>query len=404
MPRNSERKQIQLVIIGLIAALMGIGQNGLLVSLPFLVEHSAFSLPTWSIVIAIGSFLFLPAAPFWGRYSDKNGPKSVVIQALGGMSISFLLLFLFTALSDTYSESAFYWLIGLIIARVIYGCTVAGMVPASQHWAILLCGEENRLKAITSVSLGLSTGRLVGPILSIVLLKLDPFAPLTIMVLFPAIALVAAIWLPNPRNETKKSSSTKKSAPWLPSQPLLPYLMTGLMLCTVIALLQYSFSPLIGSITEWSTNKISDAIGILLTISAAMTLITQVMVIKKKKLDISSMYRLGALCLLTGFILFLSAEMWVFAIAMAISASGAALLVPAYTSKATQTDADNPGAVAGYISMSHTLGYGLASLLAFTATLSPIYPVWICITLSACVVSIALFQLKNTSPKEASQS
>ncbi|MEF1186398.1 MFS transporter, partial [Vibrio sinaloensis] len=36
--------QFQLVVIGLVAALMGVGQNGLLVSLPFLVEQSAFSL------------------------------------------------------------------------------------------------------------------------------------------------------------------------------------------------------------------------------------------------------------------------------------------------------------------------------------------------------------------------
>ncbi|SQD78575.1 hypothetical protein [Moritella yayanosii] len=89
------RKGVQLSIIGLIAALMGIGQNGLLVSLPFLVTHSVFSLPTWSIIMAIGSFLFLPAAPFWGRYSDKHG------------------------------------------------CTVAGMVPAIQHWAILLPPSNN---------------------------------------------------------------------------------------------------------------------------------------------------------------------------------------------------------------------------------------------------------------------
>ena len=101
-----ESKKVQLSIIGLIAALMGIGQNGLLVSLPFLVTHSAFSLPTWSIIIAIGSFLFLPAAPFWGRYSDKNGPKGVVYQALSGMSLSFLLLLFCQPRKQHHSKNA----------------------------------------------------------------------------------------------------------------------------------------------------------------------------------------------------------------------------------------------------------------------------------------------------------
>ncbi|MFA0289429.1 MFS transporter, partial [Vibrio sp. 10N.222.45.F7] len=83
-----QNKKFQLLAIGLASALMGIGQNGLLVSLPFLVEQSSFSLPTWSILIAIGSILFLPSAPFWGRQSDKYGPKQVVIQALVGMAVS----------------------------------------------------------------------------------------------------------------------------------------------------------------------------------------------------------------------------------------------------------------------------------------------------------------------------
>lgn len=69
------QRRFHLTLIALIAALMGIGQNGLLVSLPFLVEHSAFGLPTWSIVIAIGSFLFLPSAPFWAASVTGTGQK-----------------------------------------------------------------------------------------------------------------------------------------------------------------------------------------------------------------------------------------------------------------------------------------------------------------------------------------
>lgn len=384
--------RIQLSVIGLIAALMGIGQNGLLVSLPFLVEHSAFALPTWSILIAVGSFLFLPAAPYWGRHSDQFGPKRVVIQALLGMAVSFLLLLVFAVLSDQGEQWIGWCLAGLVFARIIYGCTVAGMVPASQHWAILLCGEQNRIQAITSVSIGLSTGRLLGPLLSIVLLKFSPFAPLMVMVLFPALALMGAYWLPSPQLDKPCAGKEKPRPSWIPNAPLMPFLFSGLLLCAVIALLQYSFSPLIFSVTEWSTDQISNAIGILLTISAAMTLSTQILVIKKKKLTPTAMYQIGGLAMLTGFVLFLIPNIWLFGVAMAIAASGAALLVPAYTAKATETDKSSPGAISGYISMSHTLGYGLASLLAYSATINPIYPIYICIGFSAIILTIALKQ------------
>lgn len=395
----TQNKTAQLGVVGLAAALMGIGQNGLLVSLPFLVEQSAFSLSTWSILIAVGSLLFLPSAPYWGRYSDRHGPKIVVVRALAGMALSFSLLSVFAFVSHTNEALVSLCLVGLLLARVIYGCTVSGMVPASQHWAILLCGEENRLQAITSVSIGLSAGRLIGPLISILVLKLSPYAPLMVMVALPCAALVAAMMLPSPSVE-EKTQAKKESLPWLPQKKLLPYLFSGLLLCAAIALLQYSFSPLIGSVTQWSTGQISDAIGVLLTISAACTFATQVLVIKKKKLTPLSMYRIGAVLLLAGFALFLTANIWAFGVAMTLAASGAALLVPAYTSSATEQQRDYPGAVAGYISMFHTIGYGVASLMAVTATISANYPIYLCITFSVLIVLIAYLAINRQQEKE----
>lgn len=397
----TQTKTAQLGVVSLAAALMGIGQNGLLVALPFLVEQSAFGLSTWSILIAIGSLLFLPSAPFWGRYSDRYGPKTVVVIALVGMAMSFALLSGFAVLSHSGGEWVNVCLIGLVIARVIYGCTVSGMVPASQHWAIMLCGTENRLQAITSVSIGLSAGRLIGPLISILVLKLSPYAPLMVMIALPCIALLAALCLPSPRFDPHQSDKRKPSLPWLPDKTLLPYLLSGLLLCAAIALLQYSFSPLVSAITEWDTGQISDAIGVLLTISAACTFVTQLLVINKKRLTPVSMYRIGAVCLLSGFALFTTANIWLLGIAMAVAACGAALLVPAYTCSATEQHSDFPGAVAGYISMFHTIGYGVASLLAFTATMDARYPIYLCIAFAAAITLIACTLVAKPQPSEA---
>jgi len=383
-----KNNKAQLAVISLTAALMGIGQNGLLVSLPFLVEQSAFNLPTWSVFIAIGSFLFLPSAPYWGRYSDKHGPKKVVLQALIGMAVSFLLMCLFAITSTVGDSLVTVCFVGLLLARIIYGCTVSGMVPASQHWAIILCGEENRLQAITSISIGLSAGRLIGPLVSIMALKLSPFAPLMIMIALPCVSLLGTLLLPIPEVVSQREKS-RVDRSWLPQKKVLPFLLSGLLLCASIALLQYSFSPLLSSVTSWSTAQISDGIGVLLTISAVSTLGTQVLVIKKMKLTPDAMYRFGSLGLVIGFVLFLVSNNWIFYVAMAVVAIGAALLVPAYTSSATEKQNETPGAVAGYISMSHTIGYGIASLLAYSATLSAHYPIYLCILFSVIILVTA---------------
>lgn len=114
------------------------------------------------------------------------------------------------------------------------------------------------------------------------------------------------------------------------------------MLCAAVALLQYSFSPLIYSITHWATDQLSDAIGILLTIGAACTFTTQLLVIKKDKLTPLFMYRCGASALVVGFVMFLIPSMWAFAVAMVVTAIGAALLVPAYTLFATEKQSGAP--------------------------------------------------------------
>ncbi|WP_136253507.1 hypothetical protein [Onishia niordana] len=43
-------------------ALLGLGQNGLLVALPVLVEHFGLPLSQWAGLILLGSMLFLVAA------------------------------------------------------------------------------------------------------------------------------------------------------------------------------------------------------------------------------------------------------------------------------------------------------------------------------------------------------
>lgn len=399
-----QRSKTQLWVISAAAALMGIGQNGLLVSLPFLIERSAFGLSTWSMLIALGSFLFLPSAPFWGRYSDRNGPKRVVIQALIGMMISFTLLLVFTMMSESEPTLMTICLFGLILARVIYGCTVAGMVPACQHWAIVLCGEQQRLQAITTISIGLSAGRLIGPLIAIAALKLSPYAPLTLMAVLPIALLLAVVLQPAP-SWSGEPHREAGSISWLPNKAFWPYLVSGLLLCMTVALLQYSFTPLVTSVTDWSSAQVSDGIGVLLTISAICTVLVQLFVVRHRIISPKTMYRLGALGVLSGLLLFLLNNVWVYGVGVAIAATGAALLVPAYTSEATDKKSSTPGTAAGYIAMSHTVGYGLAALLAHTGDINPLYPIYLCIVFSLLLVIIACaatrmfaYRVARTSP------
>ncbi|OOE70153.1 MFS transporter [Salinivibrio kushneri] len=384
----------QPITLTLIAALMGIGQNGLLVSLPLLVAQGGFSLSTWAVIIAVGSVLFLPAAPFWGRISDQHGPKFVVLQALAGMAISFALL-LAATLGAQSSANPWPWLALAVLARVIYGLTVAGMVPANQHWAVLLAGEARRMQAITSISIGLSLGRLAGPLIASAVLVISPYASLTLMLLLPVLAALVVSVMPHCAG--KKDESHSSANLWLAPKAIWPYMGYGLAVCAAIALLQYNLTPMLNHLTEWSADHVSQAIGYLLTLSGIATLAVQVLVVKRQRLSTERMLSIGAISLVTGYAMLLMPHFAALVMAMLVISGACALLIPAYTSQAMQQLDDQPGKVSGYIAMAHTLGYGLASLLA-TLTLSyPPLPTATCILLS-CVVTIGIFIIKPPAP------
>ncbi|SIO35624.1 MFS transporter [Salinivibrio sp. ES.052] len=373
----------QSVTLTLIAALMGIGQNGLLVSLPLLVAQGGFSLSTWAVIIAVGSVLFLPAAPFWGRFSDHHGPKFVVLQALTGMAVSFALL-LAATLGAQSSANQWPWLALAVLARVIYGLTVAGMVPANQHWAVLLAGEARRMQAITSISIGLSLGRLAGPLIASAVLVISPYASLTLMLLLPVLAALVVSMMPH--CEDKKDEPHSPAGQWLAPKAIWPYMGYGLAVCAAIALLQYNLTPMLNTLTEWSANNVSQAIGYLLTLSGIATLVVQVLVVKKQRLSTEHMLGVGAISLVAGYALLLLPSVTALVIAMLVISGACALLIPAYTSQAMQQIDNAPGKVSGYIAMAHTLGYGLASLLATLTLRYPPLPTLTCILLSCTIV------------------
>ncbi|OOE59499.1 hypothetical protein BZG13_03835 [Salinivibrio sp. ML323] len=137
-----------------------------------------------------------PCRAILGRISDQYGPKFVVLQALAGMAISFALL-LAATLGAQSSANPWPWLALAVLARVIYGLTVAGMVPANQHWAVLLAGEARRMQAITSISIGLSLGRLAGPLIASAVLVISPYASLALMLLLPLLGAIAVSMMPH---------------------------------------------------------------------------------------------------------------------------------------------------------------------------------------------------------------
>ncbi|GAB2154077.1 membranetransport protein [Escherichia coli] len=330
------------------AGLLGIGQNGLLVVLPVLVIQTNLSLSVWAALLMLGSMLFLPSSPWWGKQISLTGSKTVVLWALGGYGVSFTLLGLGSVLMATGAVTTAVGLGILIIARIVYGLTVSAMVPACQVWALQRAGEGNRMAALATISSGLSCGRLFGPLCAAAMLVIHPLAPVWMLMAAPVWAVVP----PQPTPE-RKSVSLKRDC--------LPYLLCAMLLAAAMSMMQLGLSPALTRQFDTDTTTISQQVAWLLGLSAIAALIAQFVVLRPQRLTPVALLLSAGVLMSSGLAIMLTEQLWLFYLGCAVLSFGAALATPAYQLLLNDKLAD--GAGAGWLAASHTLGYGLCALL-----------------------------------------
>ncbi|WP_353981525.1 MFS transporter [Salinicola endophyticus] len=370
--------------LGACAALLGLGQNGLLVMLPLLVAHFGLPLSQWAGLILLGSMLFLVGSPFWGGVADRRGARLVVVQALLGYLLSFALIAaaLWASVAGLLSPLAM--LVVLAVARVLYGLTVSGMVPACQQWALALHPGGERLPALAAVSAGLSSGRLLGPLLAAASLSLSVYAPFALMLVAGLLALLLLPGVPQPTRDTgtidtahsaardTTAQSPQGIARRLPPRSNLAYLAMALLLAMSVSLMQLGLPASLQQALAIDATRAGHWMGVLLSLGAVGALATQIGVVRARRLESRALLALGAAGLALGYALLAATATFtltpglyiglglLFALGVVLASTGAALAVPGYTEAATRHQAQ--GTSAGLLSMAHTLGYGLAAL------------------------------------------
>jgi len=338
------------------AGLLGVGQNGLLVVIPGLVVKTNLSLSVWAALLTLGSMLFLPSSPWWGKQIARIGSKPVVLWSLAGYGLSFSLLGFGCALLAVHAVSGIAGLGILIVARVIYGLTVSAMVPACQVWALQRAGEGKRMVALATISSGLSCGRLFGPLCAAGMLVIHSLAPLVLLMLAPLLALLMMLSLPG---TPPQEASVRKNAHL--RLDCLPYLLCAMLLATAVSLMQLGLSPALARQFAGNTVAISHQVAWLLSVAAMAALLAQFAVLRPQRLKPVTLLMTAGALMVIGLAMMISTLLWLFYVGCAVLSFGAAMATPAYQLLLNDKLAD--GAGAGWVATSHTLGYGLCALL-----------------------------------------
>ncbi len=336
------------------AGLLGIGQNGLLVVLPQLVNMTGLTLSTWAGLLLFGSMLFLPASPWWGKVSEVKGCKFVVLASLAGYSLSFCVMLLMVWLMSEQTISTNLGLTGLILSRMVYGLTVSGMVPAAQTWVMQRAGPEKTMASLATISSGLSCGRLLGPPLAALSLAAHPMAPLGLMAVAPIFALLLIYsQYNNPPLQATPHQLARFHA------GLLPFLCLAVLLAMSVSLMQIGLGP---ALSDFITTPaaISRHVAWLLSLAALSTLLAQFLIVRPQRLTAQPLLIVAAFFMCAGLAMMLTGNAVSVYAGMAVTSFGTAMATPAYQLLLNQKLSLGRGA--GLIASSHTLGYGLCAL------------------------------------------
>lgn len=113
----------------------------------------------FSILTAIYPFALVFTAPFWGKVSDRTGPRALIILGLGGFSLMQIAIAFSTNLTMLYA------------ARILGSLLSSFLVPVVNAYISNITSKEKRTRAIAWAGTAASAGVIIGPGISGLLIK-----------------------------------------------------------------------------------------------------------------------------------------------------------------------------------------------------------------------------------------
>ncbi len=347
--------------------LMGMMQSALFACLPWLIDHTPLDVMEWSWLIGVSLFGFVLLAPVWGRVTDRYGALITLRLSFTGFTVALLILLLPLVDLVKLNGSASVVVCLLILSRLIHGLFASGLFGAAQ--ALVLARSKRdakiqlaRLNAINQL------GRMLGPLL--VVIAALHYPPLALYVL--AFVCVLLVLMPWSRFEVLARASVTSGgalpdqttvAPAFRWQAAWPELAMASLLTLFVGILQFVLGPYLQWLWSLSSVEATAELSKLLFLSALVITLAALVIVPKLAHAPRCYIAVMVTCLLLGAVFMGGAESRIqWAVAVALVSIGVALCSPYYGVKIRERWPECQGAIGGYLTSAHTVGYGLGTL------------------------------------------
>jgi MFS family permease len=351
-------------ILFMVMLMTGAGNTALQSVLPAIGRSLEVPDSLIATVFSVSALIWVFAAPYWARRSDRQGRRKMVLIGSAGFSVSILLVgcLLYAGLNGWIGP--YVCMAAVIAARVIYGTFGAAAPPAAQAMVAMRTTREERTRALTLLGSAFGLGTILGPALApyMVLPGFGLAGPAFVFAIIGGFTLFfAARYLGDDRDDVPPGEEAAKGAnvsyPSLGGAPagasitaatsekveetlsmrdprIWPWMLAGLILGHAQAMTGAAMGFLVIDrlnlpVTEIATQQ---AIGLVLMSGAAAALLVQWGVIPNLRLKPKSMMLIGLALSAIGLCGTASAySLYTIATSYALSSIGFGFTRPAFT-------------------------------------------------------------------------
>lgn len=339
-------KQVAWLVVG--GGLLGVSQQVALVVLPLLADIMSVPFETLVNWQAAGSFLFLFSSVYWAKMMTTKGVSFVLKVTTAGFLLSNLIL-LFLWVKHAWLSVEL--MLGIfILSRLIHGLFSSGIVPQLQISALMLY-PQNSMGALAKVSLGGTLARCLTPIACLGLIALSPTWVFALPLILGVFVLLTTPTVAQGENKTQQALGSAQ--PW-------GLLVVAFICAFSLCFGQFSLVQVLTRFMPEHSVEVSQWIAINLALTAFLSTLNQLYLIKKQRVDSERLLVLSlAIALLMA--CFSSLASHIFAICVFVSLIFVALnsATLAYTNLIVSKAGKK---YTNYITTTHTLGYALGAV------------------------------------------
>ena len=338
-------------------------------------------------IISASSITVFIAMPIWGRLSDTWGRRRVILIGLFGYSIGTIL---FASVFKAALLGLFVPMVAFILltlARMSNAAVMAATQPASTAYMADITDINTRTRGMGQVGAANNIGAILGPAVGGMLAAYTLLTPIWFSAVITFIAACfILVALPNVPGQIREFKPPRLK---YTDKRILPFVFVGIFMFMGFAIVQQTMAFRFQDTLDLTGAETARVVGISMMFSAFFSLVAQMVVIPKIKVQPFTLLKIAMPILICAFVIMAVGETRIaLTTAMAIQGFGMGLAGPGFMSGASlAVSSDEQGSVAGVANSCGPLGFTIGPLVGtFLYSIQPEYPYWF-----TCMVYVPLF-------------